>query len=194
MSLVDRVRRASLPELARKIPANLKALAGGFVHLRACDVVGARPRCFGGRPHVENGGHIAIGDDFATSCEYGTLRIASGPEGAVIIGDGVTINYGTAITARSSVRIGNGVKIGPYCVICDTELPLPLEDGPGEAISIGDDVWLGARVVVLPGTVIGAGAVVSAGSVVSGVVPPRAVVSGSPARILRVASADAAAA
>lgn len=194
MSLVDRVRRASLPELARKIPANLRALAGGVVHLRGCDIVGARARCFGGRPHVENAGHISIGDDFATSCEYGTLRVASGPQGAVIIGDGVTINYGTAITARSSVRIGNGVKIGPYCLICDTELPLPLEDGPGEPITIGDDVWLGARVVVLPGTVIGAGAVVSAGSVVSGVVPARAVVSGSPARVLRVSSDDAAAA
>lgn len=191
MKLVDRLRRVTLGELARKIPTNVVAFAAGAMHLRACDRVGLRARCFGGRPHVENDGIIVIGDDFATNCEFGTLRIASGPAGAIEIGDGVTVNYGTSITARVRVRVGRGTKIGPYCVIADTELPLPLEDGPAEAIEIGDDVWLGARVVVLPGTVIGAGAVISAGSVVSGVVPPRAIVSGSPARVLRVHSGKA---
>jgi len=186
VKLWGRLRRATLSELARKIPANVMALAAGAVHLRACDRVGLRARCFGGRPHIENAGTILVGDDFATNCEFGTLRIASGPNGLVEIADGVTVNYGTSITARSLVRLGRGVKIGPYCVVADTELPLPLEDDPAAPIQIGDDVWLGARVVVLPGTVIGAGAVVSAGSVVSGVVPPRAIVSGNPARVLRV--------
>jgi acetyltransferase-like isoleucine patch superfamily enzyme len=194
MKLVERIRRASLPELARKIPANVMALAAGALHLRECNEIGLRARCFGGRPHIENAGSIAIGHDFASNCEFGTLRIASGPYGSVIIGNGVTINYGTSISARTLVRIGARVKIGPYCVIADTELPLPLEDGPASPIDIGHDVWLGARVVVLPGTIIGAGSVISAGSVVSGVIPPRAIVSGSPARVLRVNSDDAAAA
>jgi acetyltransferase-like isoleucine patch superfamily enzyme len=194
VNIVDRLRRASFPELARKIPTNVLALAAGAVHLRACDEVGARARCFGGRPHVENAGSIAIGDDFATSCEFGTLRMATGPNGSLVIGDSVTINYGTSITARMLVRLGSRVKIGPYCVVCDTELPLPLADDPASPIEIGNDVWLGARVVVLPGTVIGDGAVISAGSVVSGIIPPRAIVSGNPARVLRVQGTDAAAA
>jgi len=195
MKLVERIRRASLPELARKIPTNVMALAAGALHLRECNEVGLRGRCFGGRPHIENAGSIAIGNDFATSCEFGTLRIASGPYGSVIIGHEVTINYGTSISARTLVRIGSRVKIGPYCVVADTELPLPLEDEePAAPIDIGHDVWLGARVVVLPGTTIGAGSVISAGSVVSGVIPPRAIVSGNPARVLRVNGTDAAAA
>ena len=55
----------------------------------------------------------------------------------------------------------------------------PYEHAP---IYIGEDVWLGAAVVVSKGSRIGAGAVVSAGSTVSGSVPEAAIVHGSPAR------------
>ena len=52
-------------------------------------------------------------------------------------------------------------------------------------ITIGDNVWLGGNVTVLPGVTIGEGAVVGAGSVVTRDVPPRTVVAGNPAHIIR---------
>jgi acetyltransferase-like isoleucine patch superfamily enzyme len=55
---------------------------------------------------------------------------------------------------------------------------------PGRTI-IGDDVWIGARAIVLKGVTIGVGAVIGAGAVVSKDVPPYAIAAGVPARILR---------
>lgn len=52
-------------------------------------------------------------------------------------------------------------------------------------IAIGDDAWLGAQVVILPGVTIGEGAVVGAGAVVVEDVPPYTVVAGVPARVIR---------
>ncbi len=200
MSLVTRVRTAlerdrDLPALviARKMGLNALALATARIHLRACDRVGPRARCFGGRPHIDNEGTLLIGDDFATNCEFATIRLATAERAVIHVGHGVTINYGTTISARTLVSLGDHVMIGPYCVVADTELPLPLRDGDqARPIEIRDRVWLGARVVVLPGATIGAGAVISAGSVVSGDIPPGAVAAGNPARVLRVNDAAAA--
>lgn len=176
--------------VARKMIGSAVALARGFVHLRGCDRVGPRARCFG-RPHVLNDGSVSIGADFALSCAFGTVQIAAGEDGVVEVGDDVSINYGTAVSARTLVRIGDRVKIGPYCVISDAELPLPLAiagDDEPRAIEIGSDVWLGARVTVLPGARIGHGAVVSAGSVVAGEIPSGAIAAGVPAKVLRIGS------
>jgi acetyltransferase-like isoleucine patch superfamily enzyme len=52
-------------------------------------------------------------------------------------------------------------------------------------VSIGNDVWIGARAIVLDGASIGDGAIVAAGAVVSGDVPPYAIVSGVPAKVVR---------
>lgn len=53
------------------------------------------------------------------------------------------------------------------------------------AVTIGNDVWIGANAIILPGVGIGDGAVIGAGAVVSADVPPYAVVAGVPARVLR---------
>lgn len=52
-----------------------------------------------------------------------------------------------------------------------------------QPIELGHDVWLGAKAVVAPGTVVQAGAVVGLAAVVSGVIPPRVVVRGNPGTI-----------
>jgi len=51
-------------------------------------------------------------------------------------------------------------------------------------LTIGDDVWIGANAVVLPGVVVGTGAVIAAGAVVTADVPPYAVAAGVPARVV----------
>ena len=53
------------------------------------------------------------------------------------------------------------------------------------AINIGHDVWIGAHSVILSGSTIGTGAVIAANSVVSGIVPPYAIVAGTPAKVIK---------
>ncbi|MCL2725052.1 MAG: acyltransferase [Polyangiaceae bacterium] len=198
-AIVDRLiqavqRHRELPpsELARKIRDNVKALLLARLRLRSCTTVGARARAFGRRPDIRNEGTLRIGEDFAMSSVFGTVQLATAKHAVLEIGNDVTINYGTSVSARARVRIGDGSKIGPYCVIADSELPLPLDPPDADApmpIEIGRNVWLGGRVTVLPGACIGDGAVISAGSVVAGVIPANAIASGVPARVLRIAAA-----
>jgi acetyltransferase-like isoleucine patch superfamily enzyme len=54
---------------------------------------------------------------------------------------------------------------------------------PGDGVTIGDDVWIGASATVLGGVTIGTGAIVGAGSVVTGDVPEFSIVVGNPARV-----------
>lgn len=61
---------------------------------------------------------------------------------------------------------------------------------PREPVVIEDDVWIGARVIILPGVVVHRGAILAAGAVVTKDVPPYAVVGGNPARILKFRTAD----
>jgi len=56
----------------------------------------------------------------------------------------------------------------------------------GKPVSIGNDVWIGIRVTILPGVTIGDHSVIGAGAVVTKDVPEYAIVGGSPARILRM--------
>jgi maltose O-acetyltransferase len=130
-----------------------------------------------------------IGDDFALACTFGTVLLAAGPGGAVTIGDGVTINYGSAVAAAKLVTIGDRVMIGPYCVIEDGDDPSLEDERQARPVVIEEDVWLAGRVVVRPGVRIGAGTVVAAGSVVETDLPANALASGSPARVLRVRDA-----
>jgi maltose O-acetyltransferase len=91
------------------------------------------------------------------------------------------------------VTIGDDVVMGPDVVLMsgshafdDPVRPINLQGAlPRRPIVIGNDVWLGTRVIVLPGVRIGDGAVIGAGSVVTRDVSPRTIVAGAPARMLR---------
>lgn len=88
------------------------------------------------------------------------------------------------------VTIGERCLIGPHCMIMDTpfhnvEPDRRLSSVAPTPITIGDNVWLGARVIVLPGVTIGDDAVVGIGSVVTSDVPARSVAVGVPARVVR---------
>ncbi|HUQ86857.1 MAG TPA: acyltransferase [Vicinamibacterales bacterium] len=92
------------------------------------------------------------------------------------------------IRANGGLRIGSRVMIASHVVITTRSHPttLPRYAIPVDApIQIGDDVWIGAGAVILPGVSVGDGAVVAAGAVVSDTVPPHCVVAGVPARVIR---------
>lgn len=91
------------------------------------------------------------------------------------------------------VQIGQDVVMGPDVVIMttahaweDPAVPVRLQgDLPIAPVVIGDDVWLGTRVIVMPGVIIGKGAIIGAGSIVTKDVADFAVVAGAPARLIR---------
>ena len=172
--------------VARKAVTYVESMALSALYLRNVDRVGKRARARG-RPFIENAGEIYIGDDFQLVSLFVRSHLVTGHGAVLHIGDSVNINFGAAISARQSVRIGNHVRIGPYCVIMDSDYHSVREGEETlvQPIVIEDDVWLAGRVSVLRGSRIGQGAVITAGSVVTGEIPPRVVAGGVPARVLR---------
>ncbi len=162
-----------------------KEAGAAVAFLRDCDRVGEGARVIGGRPRIDNQGYISIGARSVLTCEMGPTTLRTGPHGRLLIGESVLMNFGTLISANQEVSIGNGVSIGQYCLICDTEGADSAPGAESAPVELADGVWIAARVTVLPGTKIGAGSVVTAGSIVSGEIPAGVVVGGIPARILR---------
>ena len=104
------------------------------------------------------------------------------------LGEGVFINAGCRFQDQGGIYIGDRTLIGHNAVIATLNhnmdpakranlLPAP--------VHIGNDVWFGANVTVLPGVTIGDGAVVAAGAVVTKDVEPNTVVGGVPAKLIR---------
>jgi len=106
--------------------------------------------------------------------------------GAVIeIGDGTFVNHRTELVAHQHVRLGRDCLLAWDVLVLDSDSH-SVDGGPRSApVVIGDRVWIGCRATVLKGVTVGDGAVVAAGAVVTGDVPPRALVAGNPARIVR---------
>lgn len=106
------------------------------------------------------------------------------------VGDDFFANYNTTILDGAKVRFGNHVFVGPGCGFHTAQHPLDARRrNTGQEwafpITVGDNVWIGAGVQVLPGVSIGHDSVVGAGSVVTRDVPPYTVVAGNPARPIR---------
>jgi len=113
---------------------------------------------------------------------------------AILIGDGVGLN-GTSITARSrTIRIGDHSMFAPNVVVVDSDFHSiwPAENRPYSPgfehdadVTIGRNVWIGMRAIVLKGATIGDGAIIAAGSVVTGDIPGNVLAGGVPARVIR---------
>lgn len=108
------------------------------------------------------------------------------------IGKHVFINQGVIITAAAPISIGDDVLIGPYCVINSGNHRFSVRSelirNQGHELSpikIGNDCWLGAGAVVLPGVTMGSGSVAAAGAVVTKDVGDGMLVAGIPARPVR---------
>lgn len=108
------------------------------------------------------------------------------------IGKGVGLNLGCWVDARGEVTIGDDTIMGPYCIISSTnhrfdrlDIPMLLQEDDKKPVRIGNNVWLGARVTVLPGVTIGDDTVVGAGAVVTRNIPANTIAVGNPARVIR---------
>ncbi len=142
----------------------------------------------------------------------GDIDIRNRENGKINVLNNVSIDTNTRFVAanNSLLQIGSGTKIGPYSIFNCGEDIIIGDDcifagfcyfqssnhgfKKGELIknqnhtygkiSIGNGVWLGAHVIILPGTSIGDGVVVGANSVVKSDIPSNAIVAGSPAKII----------
>lgn len=108
----------------------------------------------------------------------------------VEIGD----NSGIGLNARiGAAYIGRDVMMAPDVVMLSrnhefNSLVIPMRSQGNteeKPVTVGDDVWIGTRVIILPGVAVGRGAILAAGAVVTKDVPEYAIVGGNPARIIK---------
>jgi maltose O-acetyltransferase len=95
---------------------------------------------------------------------------------------------------QGDVTLGDNVMMAPDVAImtynhgfADTAKPM-IEQGvtPIDPVVIGDDVWIGTRVIILPGVKVGSHSILAAGAVVTKDVPEWAIVGGNPARVIKM--------
>lgn len=128
-------------------------------------------------PH--KGEHVTILSPFYTDYGYNCR-----------IGEETFLNHNAYLMDGAPITIGKHCFIGPNCGMYTANHPLVAEErnqGLEQArpITIGDNVWIGADVTILPGVTIGEGSVIGAKSVVTKDIPPNVIALGNPCRVLR---------
>ena len=122
----------------------------------------------------------------------------------VSIGNSCFFNFNCVFLDGAPIRFGNRVMAGPGCMFLTPLHPMlaaeryehpadgsrPLEWERELPVTVEDDVWFGAGVIVNPGVTIGTGSVIGSGSVVTRDVPPNVFAAGNPCRVIRVLNED----
>ena len=106
------------------------------------------------------------------------------------IGENFYANHNCTILDGARVKFGSNVFIAPGCVFSTAGHPLDTEQRNlgleyAYPITVGDNVWFGAHVTVLPGVTIGSDCVIGAGSIVTRDIPSGVIAVGNPCRVLR---------
>lgn len=125
------------------------------------------------------GRHVNIekGAEFPSTAElgdYSGIGIRAQISGKVVIGKNVMMGSDVCIFTRNHAYTRTDIPMNAQGF--DVEKPVVIED----------DVWIGARVIILPGVHIDTGAIIGAGAVVTKDVPAYAVVGGNPAQIIKM--------
>jgi acetyltransferase-like isoleucine patch superfamily enzyme len=141
---------------------------GDLVFGDDCNVVGKLTVVFAARfserPTLQVGNKTGIGHD----CDFS-------------VADRITIGNYCHVAGGTRMFDSSGHPLDPAKRLAD--LPPDAEDV--KPITIGDNVWIGARCTIFPGVTIGENSVVATGSVVTGDVPPNTLVAGYPARQIK---------
>jgi acetyltransferase-like isoleucine patch superfamily enzyme len=141
-----------------------------------------------GRVRLRGNGEVEFGQSVTIVGDVVPVEFVAHQGARISIGDHSFINYGTSISAYKHVEIGRHCLIGHYTLILDRN-----EHGvehrelapPPVPVVIEDHVWIGSRVIILPGISIGHHSVIGAGSVVTEDVAANCLVVGNPARVVR---------
>ncbi|MDD6043236.1 MAG: sugar O-acetyltransferase [Eubacteriaceae bacterium] len=119
-------------------------------------------------------------------CEYGEY---------ITLGDNFFANYNCKLIDGGRIQFGDDVLIGPDCTFVTAQHPTDPERRKlgyqiFKPISVGNNVWFGAGVLVCPGVTIGDNCVIGAGSVVVKDIPANCVAVGNPCRVIREITKD----
>ncbi|MFD0704892.1 sugar O-acetyltransferase [Alloscardovia venturai] len=114
-------------------------------------------------------------------CDYGTN---------IHVGKNFFANYNATILDVGDVTIGDNVMFAPNVSIYTAGHPVHPDSRNsgyeyGIPVTIGDNVWIGGNVVILPGVTIGSNVVIGGGSVVTHDIPDWTIAAGNPARVVR---------
>lgn len=150
-------------------PSHLQNLCGG----------GAKLRRFFARKMIASAGR--------------NINIEKGASFGRRLSIGDSSGLGVNCRVQGTVTIGDNVMMGPDVLIYTTNHEFKNKDIPMQQqgyqqerpVVIGNDVWIGARVIILPGVNIGDGVVIGAGAVVAEDVPAYCVCAGNPAQVIR---------
>jgi serine acetyltransferase len=148
-------------------------------------------------PYLSIGDETLIGPNVClTAGINGEQIMLASP--TVSIGRKCVIGRGSHIIGHWSIELGDEIQTGPYVYITDQNHSYEAIDEPvgwqhptEAAVKIGSGSWLGAHVVILPGTTLGKNTTVAAGAVVRGEFPDHVVLGGVPAKVLRHYRPDA---
>lgn len=157
-----------------------------------------------------NKGGVSIGRNFTFTSDDGINPICRNIRGQIFIEKGAKIKIGdncgissACLWAKKSISIGNNVNIGGDCIIMDTDahnIDFRIRNGSirdkngkcfdsisakSSPIVIENDVWIGARVIILKGVSIGARSIIAAGSVVTKSIPSDCIAGGNPCKVIR---------
>ena len=117
---------------------------------------------------------------WSTFCNWGGISIGS------------RSGLGVNCSVHGPLKIGNNVMMGPNVTILPhphnierTDIPMGQQGMRVAEVVIGNDVWIGMRVIIMPGIKVGDGAVIGAGAVVTKDVPAFAIVGGVPAKVIK---------
>jgi maltose O-acetyltransferase len=120
------------------------------------------------------------------------IRVKRNADVSMFITIGDFSELGTNCIIQSNTTIGNNVIMGPDVKIYTRnhnfdrlDLPIQLQGSTNDKVVIGNDVWLGANTIILPGVTVGDHAILAAGSVVTKDVPSFAIAGGIPAKVIK---------
>ena len=162
------------PRASIKLGKNSKLVANGQIEVHADAAIYIRDGS-----KLELGSNVCIHKGAIIDTSFGNIKI----------GNNVSVNPYTIIYGHGGISIGSNVRIAAHCVFVpanhgfrDKTIPIMNQHVTAKGIIVEDNVWFGARCVVLDGVHVGHSSVIGAGSVVTKNIPSHHVSKGPPAK------------